>query len=305
MKKPILIFFSLIAIVFVQAKSYNIKLITENNEFEFVCDNDQTIYEAAKLHGVKFNYEYDGGATDLSIAKLNYGIVDMSKQSYLNARQIEEKLILLTVSYPKSDCEIDVNIPKNTKKHKITGRLVPGNSYNSRPITEDNTSSTTKENSDITKPITKNNTSSTITVNKLPEKDMPYLEVKESELKSTNPEEDKRKAQIAFSAYKRGIKYVILDTLNFELIYPIKSGDEINISPLLNEYMESHVYNSNIFIQTMFKEQPEHTELLKQSLITAHSKERRKNLTFVDGSHLPEWSVFVGIIKKYREDIKK
>lgn len=110
MKVSILILFSLLAIANAGAKSYNIRLIVENDEFEFVCDDDQTIYEAAKMFGVEFNYEYDGGATDLSLARLNYGVIDLSKQSYLNARQIEEKLILLTVAYPKSDCEIDLSV---------------------------------------------------------------------------------------------------------------------------------------------------------------------------------------------------
>ena len=144
-----------------------------------------------------------------------------------------------------------------------------------------------------------------IIVDKLPEKDMPYLEVKESQLKSTNPEEDKRKAQILYSAYKRGIKYVILDTLNFELIYPIKSGDEINISPLLNEYIECNVYYSNKSIQKWFTEQPEITEQLKQALKTRYAKEKPKNITFADGSYMMDWSVFEKTIKKYREDIKK
>ena len=145
----------------------------------------------------------------------------------------------------------------------------------------------------------------TIKVDKLPEKDMPYLRVDESELKSTNPEDNKRKSQIAYSAYKRGYKYVFLDTINFRLVYPIKSGDEINISPLLNEFIECNVYYSNKSIQIWFKEQPKNTELLKDALKTTYAKEKPKNITFADSSYMIEWSEYVGIIKKYRQDIKK
>ena len=120
LKGLILILFTLLTIANTKAETYNIRLIVENDEFEFICDNNQTIYEAAKMYGIELNYKYDGGATDVSLAKLNYGIIDLSKQSYLNAEQIESKLILLTVAYPKSDCEINLNVLQNTSEHNFS-----------------------------------------------------------------------------------------------------------------------------------------------------------------------------------------
>ncbi|MEN8120072.1 MAG: hypothetical protein ABFS35_06985, partial [Bacteroidota bacterium] len=108
------IFLLMVAIIGVRAQSYHVKLITENDEFEFLCDAGQTIYEAAKKHGVDFDFGYDAGATDASLARLNYGIIDLSEQSYLDESQIEEKLILFTVAYPESDCEIDLNVSQKS-----------------------------------------------------------------------------------------------------------------------------------------------------------------------------------------------
>ncbi|MEN8120073.1 MAG: hypothetical protein ABFS35_06990 [Bacteroidota bacterium] len=149
------------------------------------------------------------------------------------------------------------------------------------------------------------NISPKIIVNKLPEKDLPYLKVDESQLKITSPEEDKRKAQIMLSGYKRAYKYIDLDTINFNLIYSIKSGDEINISPLINEYIESIVYFSNKNFQAILKEHPEHIEGLKDAMKKKFSKEGRANKEFVN--NLPDrvWSLMIGGVKKYREENQK
>lgn len=80
---------------------------------------------------------------------------------------------------------------------------------------------------------------------KLPEKDMPYLEIKESQLKSSDGLTDEQKMQILYSALKRSMKYIEQDSTTLMSHVLIKSGNEINISPLLFEYLEITVKQTN------------------------------------------------------------
>ena len=106
--KVLLVLIGICTSYFGFAKEHYVKLTIEGVEHEFICKESQSIFEAAKVYGLKFEYEYDAGATNVSMAKLIYGVVDISRQSYLDKKQIEEKLILLTEVYPRSDCEIIV-----------------------------------------------------------------------------------------------------------------------------------------------------------------------------------------------------
>ena len=140
-----------------------------------------------------------------------------------------------------------------------------------------------------------------IEITELAEKDMAYLDIDESMLKSTNPEEDKRKMQIVYSAYKRAHKYIKFDTTNNKLICKIKSGDEINISPLLYEYIKAVVYFGNKNQENAIKKHPEIKEELYKASKRAFNESDNENIK-ITNEYLPEWSSFVEGIKKYREE---
>lgn len=120
----------------VSANDYYVKLTRNGIEHEFMCHSNQSIFEAAKEYGIEFDYSYDAGATDISLAKLNYGVVDLSRQSYLDKKQIEKNFILLTEAYPKSDCEI--TIFSNTGNSTLKSFLFSG-SYVSYFVTPSST----------------------------------------------------------------------------------------------------------------------------------------------------------------------
>ncbi len=86
------------------ASLYEIELFIGEDCFVFDCHSDQTIFEAAIAHGVNFDFDDDGGATFVSKAKLEYGIIDNSQQTFLDDEELRNLFCLLTVAYPRSDC---------------------------------------------------------------------------------------------------------------------------------------------------------------------------------------------------------
>ena len=70
-------------------------------------------------------YDYDSGATSVSIARLESGTVNLSKQSYLDQVQIDKNLVLLTVAYPEDDCVFNLDAIINSKETKSNIVLPP------------------------------------------------------------------------------------------------------------------------------------------------------------------------------------
>lgn len=121
------------------SRVYEVKISNCEKQTVFYCDENSTIFEAAKLNGMEFDYEYDSAATSQSMASLVSGVIDNSKQSYLDKKQINNGYILLTEAYPKSDCEIIIEKqslkPENRLKSGFPSGTISGSEFVS--FTED------------------------------------------------------------------------------------------------------------------------------------------------------------------------
>lgn len=149
--------------------------------------------------------------------------------------------------------------------------------------------------------------SSEIVQNTLLEKDMPYLEIKENQLKSSNGLSDKQKVQILYSTLKRGSKYIKQDTVTLMSHLTIISGDDINVSPLCYEYLEILVKQANDGIEWGLKTRDSIAlanglPLIKDKssflIDWAASSETMSNEGITDGS---QWQVFMKAIEEYRQ----
>ncbi len=125
MRQIILLFF-IIQLNYLHANNHNINLKYKGNTYTFICDRYESIYNAAKKHGVVFDFNYDSGATDNSKAKIYSGFTDNSRQLFLDKKELIGGYILITEAYPLSDCEIEIDSKFYTNLKNCEGFFLDG-----------------------------------------------------------------------------------------------------------------------------------------------------------------------------------
>ncbi|MFD0863100.1 2Fe-2S iron-sulfur cluster-binding protein [Sungkyunkwania multivorans] len=77
-----------------------VKVLVDDEEFEFVMDQKQTVLEAALKENIDAPYSCQGGICSSCIAKLKEGKVVMDKNQILTDGELEEGFILTCQSHP-------------------------------------------------------------------------------------------------------------------------------------------------------------------------------------------------------------
>lgn len=136
-----------------------------------------------------------------------------------------------------------------------------------------------------------------VKIESITENNMPYLDINENDLKSTNLKSNILNAQISYSAFKRAMKFIEQDSISFLLKYQITSGKDINISPVLQDLIEGIIYFSNQGIEEAIKNNPELKEALKADGNLIGGIETKDKMT---NTAIPSWERAKDIIDKYR-----
>ena len=91
---------------------YKITLINEFEGIEYfiLCYPDELILECGEEANIDLPYRSRSGSDNGSLGKIVKGIVDQSRQSFLNDDQIESGYVLLDVAYPRSDLIIEYGL---------------------------------------------------------------------------------------------------------------------------------------------------------------------------------------------------
>ena len=89
--------------------SYSITLREGDTETIIQCDADLSILDAVEEQELDMRYSCRAGACSSCAGKLVSGTVNQDEQSFLDDDQIDAGFILTCVSYPTSDCVVDIH----------------------------------------------------------------------------------------------------------------------------------------------------------------------------------------------------
>jgi ferredoxin len=90
--------------------NYKIILITPEGDETFECDDDTYILDAAEVEGLDLPYSCRAGTCSTCVARLVWGDIDQSDQSFLSEEQVEANYVMLCVAYPKDDCKLKIEV---------------------------------------------------------------------------------------------------------------------------------------------------------------------------------------------------
>jgi|TARA_B110000967_G_scaffold167661_1_gene176298 ferredoxin len=90
--------------------NYKVTLITPGGDETFECDGDTYILDAAEQEGLNLPYSCREGTCSTCAARLVWGYIDQSDQSFLSEEQVEANYVMLCVAYPKDDCKLKIEV---------------------------------------------------------------------------------------------------------------------------------------------------------------------------------------------------
>lgn len=98
-------------------QTFTITIANQGDE-RFTVDADRPLLDTLEEHGVDLPYGCRYGGCITCAAKVIEGEVDQSTQVALNNRQLNNGYAVLCVSYPKSDCTLEVGVDSHDKLYR-------------------------------------------------------------------------------------------------------------------------------------------------------------------------------------------